>query len=114
MQNNGSIFKRWIKFVELSTKLVSLTPFFIGTAYSLYYTGAVDWKATGILFVAVFFWSLTVTMVNNFIDRRREGKEQYFSAPVSLTADLRHGRRVHAPGPLADMACTGCRCLRPG
>ena len=33
MNSNGGIIKRWIKFVELSTKLVSLTPFFIGTAF---------------------------------------------------------------------------------
>jgi len=91
MQNSGSVFKRWIKFVELSTKLVSLTPFFIGTAYSIYLNGTIDWKATGILFVAVFFWSLTVTMVNNFIDRRRENKEQYFRATVSLALILGTG-----------------------
>jgi 1,4-dihydroxy-2-naphthoate octaprenyltransferase len=73
-----------MKFVELSTKLVSLTPFLIGTAYSLYVNGAVDPRATALLFVAVFFWSLTVTMINNFIDKRREGGEPHFSTGVSL------------------------------
>ncbi|HPJ02990.1 MAG TPA: UbiA family prenyltransferase [Candidatus Limiplasma sp.] len=75
---------RWIKFVELSTKLVSLTPFLIGVAYSLYRNNTLDFLATGILFVAVLFWSLTVTMINNYIDRRREGKELHFSKAVSL------------------------------
>ncbi len=84
MQNGKSIVSRWIKFVELSTKLLSLTPFFIGAAYSLYRNGTLDFSATGILFVAVFFWSLTVTMINNFIDRRREKKEPYFGTAVSL------------------------------
>ena len=84
MSNSSRIITRLVKFVELSTKLVSLTPFFIGTAYSLYKNGTLNWKATAILFVAVFFWSLTVTMINNFIDRRRENKEAYFSAGVSL------------------------------
>ncbi len=84
MKNGQSVVTRWIKFVELSTKLVSLTPFFIGTAYSLYVNRTLDWKATGILLAAVFLWSLTVTMVNNFIDRRREQKEPYFSTAVSL------------------------------
>ena len=55
MSHQNTVVVRWIKFVELSTKLVSLTPFFIGVAYSLYVNGTLDWKATGILFVAVFF-----------------------------------------------------------
>ncbi len=84
MNRNESVWKRWIKFVELSTKLLSLTPFFIGTAYSLYVNGAVDPRATVLLLVAVFFWSLTVTMINNFIDKRREGGEPHFSTGVSL------------------------------
>ncbi len=84
MNSSGSIVKRWIKFVELSTKLVSLTPFFIGTAYSLYVNGTINLPVTGILFVAVFFWSLTVTMINNFIDKRREGGVPHFSTGVSL------------------------------
>jgi 1,4-dihydroxy-2-naphthoate polyprenyltransferase len=83
MKTGDSVVSRWIKFVELSTKLLSLTPFFIGAAYSLYRNGTLNWGSTGILLVAVFFWSLTVTMVNNFIDRKREKKEPYFSTAVS-------------------------------
>ena len=70
--------------MELSTKLVSLTPFFIGTAYSLYVNGTVNLPFTATLFVAVFFWSLTVTMINNFIDKRREGGVPHFGTGVSL------------------------------
>jgi 1,4-dihydroxy-2-naphthoate octaprenyltransferase len=84
MVNNSSIIKRWIKFVELSTKLVSLTPFFIGIAFSLYVNGTINLPVTAILFVAVFFWSLTVTMINNFIDKRREGGTPHFGTGVSL------------------------------
>jgi 1,4-dihydroxy-2-naphthoate polyprenyltransferase len=84
MQTKASVISRLIKYVELSTKLVSLTPFLIGIAYSLYRNRTLDLLATCILFVAVFFWSLTVTMINNFIDRRRENKEMYFRSSVSL------------------------------
>jgi 1,4-dihydroxy-2-naphthoate polyprenyltransferase len=84
MDNIRGIFKRWIKFVELSTKLVSLTPFFIGTAFSLYVNGTINLPVTAILFIAVFFWSLTVTMINNFIDKRREGGVPHFSTGVSM------------------------------
>jgi len=84
MNRKNSLLKRWIKFVELSTKLVSLTPFFIGTAYSLYVNGTINLPFSAILFVAVFFWSLTVTMINNFIDKRREGGEPHFSTGISL------------------------------
>lgn len=91
MDNKSSIFKRWIKFVELSTKLVSLTPFFIGTAFSLYVNRTINLPRTAILFVAVFFWSLTVTMINNFIDKRREGGTPHFGTGVSLTLILGTG-----------------------
>jgi len=91
MKNSQSAFLRWIKYVELSTKLVSLTPFLIGVAFSLYRNGTLDWKATGILLVAVFCWSLTVTMINNFIDRQRENKALYFSPFVSLLLILGTG-----------------------
>lgn len=84
MRNDRSVWKRWIKFVELSTKLASLTPFFIGTTYSLYRNGTLNPLVTVILLIAVFFWSLTVTMINNFIDKRREGGETHFSTGVSL------------------------------
>ena len=84
MNSISGLLKRWIKFVELSTKLVSLTPFFIGTVYSLYVNGTINLPFTAILFVAVFFWSLTVTMINNFIDKRREGGTPHFSTGVSL------------------------------
>jgi 1,4-dihydroxy-2-naphthoate polyprenyltransferase len=79
-----SIIRRWIKFVELNTKLVSLTPFFIGLAYSLFRQGTIKLAATAILFVAVFFWSLSVTMINNFIDKRKEGGVPHFGTGVSL------------------------------
>lgn len=91
MQTQGSVISRWIKFVELSTKLVSLTPFFIGVAYSLYRNKTLDFAATAILFVAVFFWSLTVTMINNYVDRRRENKALHFSKAVSLVLILGTG-----------------------
>jgi 1,4-dihydroxy-2-naphthoate octaprenyltransferase len=84
MEKKYGVLKRLIKFVELSTKLVSLTPFFIGIAFSLYVNGTVNLPITAMLFVAVFFWSLTVTMINNFIDKRREGGIPHFSTGVSL------------------------------
>ncbi len=91
MHRADNVWKRWVKFVELSTKLVSLTPFLIGTAYSLYVNRTLNPQATLILLVAVFFWSLTVTMINNFIDKRAEGGTPHFSTGVSLTLILATG-----------------------
>lgn len=81
-QENG--FIRFIKFVELSTKLISVTPFFIGIAFSLYMYGGLQAGNTVILFFAVILWDMTVTMINNFIDKRREGGTPHFSTGVSL------------------------------
>ncbi len=84
MRNSESVFTRWMKFVELSTKLISLTTFLIGIAFSLYVNGTIDVPSSVILFFAVILWDMTVTMINNFIDKRREGDEPHFSAGVSL------------------------------
>lgn len=84
MSRQENVFSRLIKFVELSTKLISLTPFLIGVAYSLYLQGSIQAGYTVLLFFAVILWDMTVTMINNFIDKRREGGTPHFSTSTSL------------------------------
>ncbi len=84
MSQTENGFSRWIKFVELSTKLISVTPFLIGVAFSLYMQGSLQAGPTIILFIAVVLWDMTVTMINNFIDKRREGGTPHFTTGVSL------------------------------
>ncbi|MDR1532501.1 MAG: UbiA family prenyltransferase [Clostridiales bacterium] len=77
--------KRFVKFIELSTKLASLTPFFIGVAYVFYLTGRINVFYTLFFAADMMFFDLPVTMINNYLDKRRANETPHFSKAVSLT-----------------------------
>ncbi|MDR1558252.1 MAG: UbiA family prenyltransferase [Clostridiales bacterium] len=79
-----STFRRFIKFIEITTKLASIIPFFIGLAYTYYLMGYIDAFHTLILLTAVMLFDIPVTMINNYLDKRRSGETPHFSKPVSL------------------------------
>ena len=78
------LFVRFIKFVELSTKLVSVLAFFTGLAYTVYAYGAVNWQNTLLFFISMLLFDMATTAINNFVDKRAEGAKPHFSTPVSL------------------------------
>lgn len=78
--------KNFLSFVEIRTKLCSFIPFFIGIAYALYQygTGSFDLAYTGIFIVAMFFFDMSVTGINNHIGKREEGVRRHYSDGVGL------------------------------
>jgi 1,4-dihydroxy-2-naphthoate octaprenyltransferase len=78
------LLKRFIRFIELSTKLASLTPFFIGVAYAFYLTGRISVFYTFFFAAAMMLFDLPVTMINNYLDKRRAGETPHFSKKASL------------------------------
>jgi 1,4-dihydroxy-2-naphthoate octaprenyltransferase len=78
------VFKRFLAFVEISTKLASQTPFFIGVAYALHLSGKIELGDTALLWVAVFMFDLPVTMINNYLDKRRAKEKPHFGKAASL------------------------------
>ena len=77
-------FKRFIKFIEISTKLASLVPFFMALAYAFYLTGHIDALNTLIFAIAMMLFDIPVTMINNYLDKRRSGETPHFSKAASL------------------------------
>jgi 1,4-dihydroxy-2-naphthoate octaprenyltransferase len=80
--------KRFISFVELSTKLASMTPFFIGVAYCLQLAKSINLPDTALLGISVLFFDMPVTMINNYLDKRRAKEEPHYSKPASLAMIL--------------------------
>jgi 1,4-dihydroxy-2-naphthoate octaprenyltransferase len=76
--------RRFIKFIELSTKLASFTPYLTGIAYVFYFSGRIDVFYSLVLAAAVVLFDMPVTMINNYLDNKRSGKTPHFSRKVSL------------------------------
>ncbi|MDR1000734.1 MAG: UbiA family prenyltransferase [Clostridiales bacterium] len=78
-------FTRFLKFIEITTKLASLVPFFIGVAYVFYKTGTINAGHTALLLLDVMLFDLPVTMINNYLDKRRSGEPPHFGKAFSLS-----------------------------
>ena len=76
--------ERFFKFAEINTKLASLIPFFIGAAYVFYLRGGVNAGWTLFLLTDVMLFDLPVTMINNYLDKRRSGEAPHFGKIASL------------------------------
>jgi 1,4-dihydroxy-2-naphthoate octaprenyltransferase len=80
-----STFTRFLKFIEITTKLASLIPFFIGVAWVFYRTGEINAPVTALLLLDVMLFDLPVTMINNYLDKRRSGEPPHFGKAFSLS-----------------------------
>ncbi|MDR1912912.1 MAG: UbiA family prenyltransferase [Clostridiales bacterium] len=79
------IIKRFLKFIEITTKIASFVPFLIGLAYVFYLQGRIDVFYSAFFAVDIMLFDLPVTMINNYLDKRRSGESPHFSKMVSLT-----------------------------
>lgn len=61
---------RFFNFIEFKTKITSLFAFLMTLAYLFYKNQKIDWKLTGIFFVGMFMFDMTVTAINNYIDTK--------------------------------------------
>lgn len=78
---------KFLLFIEIKTKTVSVLAFLLGTAYAAcrYGLGGIDWVVAGVLFAAVFLFDATTTAVNNHVEVRHR------------LAQLARGETPHAP-----------------
>jgi 1,4-dihydroxy-2-naphthoate octaprenyltransferase len=76
--------KNFLSFVEIRTKLASIIPFGVGLAYALYVTGRINARAALLFFVADLLFDMSVTAINNTIDKRAEGARAHYSLGGSL------------------------------
>ncbi len=58
----------FLNFVEIRTKLASVVPFLLGTAYAFYRFKSFHWTNALIMFIAILFFDMTTTAINNYMD----------------------------------------------
>jgi 1,4-dihydroxy-2-naphthoate octaprenyltransferase len=79
-----SVVIRFLHFVEIQTKLASVTPFCTGLAYALYAYKRINGKSAAIFFIAMLLFDMATTAINNYIDARAAKTRVHFSNAVSL------------------------------
>jgi len=75
---------KFLKFVEITTKSISLLAFMTGAAYCAFRYSYIDIKNAAIFLIAMLLFDMATTAINNFIDKRDSGKVPHFSAGISL------------------------------
>jgi len=73
------IVKRFLKYVEIQTKIASLLPFLLGLFYVLYVYGQFSLVNTALFFTSMLFFDMATTALNNYIDIKTNGKKLQFS-----------------------------------
>jgi 1,4-dihydroxy-2-naphthoate octaprenyltransferase len=75
---------RFLHFVEIQTKIASVTPFCTGVSYALYVHKKINGKSTAVFFVAMLLFDMAATAINNYIDTRASKTGAHFSDALSL------------------------------
>ena len=76
--------KNFLSFVEISTKLASVIPFFVGTGYAVFHYGSIRPRQTLIFLFAMMLFDMTTTAINNHVGHRQTGRIPHYSKAVSL------------------------------
>jgi 1,4-dihydroxy-2-naphthoate octaprenyltransferase len=76
---------RFVRFVEIQTKIASVTPFCTGLSYALYTHKKINGKSSLVFFTAMLLFDMATTAINNYIDARAAKTRAHFSNAVSLT-----------------------------
>jgi len=80
--------KNLLKYTEIRTKVTSVFPFFMTLAF-LYANGRqIKPLPSGVFFLAMFFFDLTATTINNYAGMKESGQKLPFSQPAALAVTL--------------------------
>lgn len=64
------MFKSFLKYVEIQTKITSFFTFFMTLAFLFYSRQTINLKLTSIFFAAMLLFDLTTTAINNYVDSK--------------------------------------------
>jgi 1,4-dihydroxy-2-naphthoate octaprenyltransferase len=76
--NKGTAMKRFLKYVEIQTKITSVFAFLLALAYLWAQGYAIRWGATLVFFAAMFLFDLTTTAVNNYMGSKHHGEPPHY------------------------------------
>lgn len=69
----------FLKLVEIQTKVASMTPFFLGTVYTLYRFEDFSLKNFIIMFVSLISVDMATTAINNYMDYKKAIKKHGYN-----------------------------------
>lgn len=78
------MLKRFLKYVEIMTKITSTFTFLLIIAYLLYQKETINWGLTILFFAGMFFFDLTTTAINNYIDTKNNHQTLQFKRRTAL------------------------------
>ena len=68
----------FFKLVEIQTKVASVIPYMVGTAFALYKFDNFNMKNAILLFLSMIIFDMTVTAINNYVDYIKAIKKEGF------------------------------------
>lgn len=78
------MIKRFLKYVEITTKITSVFAFLLATAYLFYIGQTINWGHTLVFFASMFVFDLTTTAINNYIDTKKDIERLFFKKKAAL------------------------------
>jgi len=78
------MIKRFLKYVEIMTKITSTFTFLLTIAFLLYQKQTINWKLTLLFFAGMFMFDLTTTAINNYIDSKDNHQTLQFNRRTAL------------------------------
>lgn len=80
----GFMISRFLKYVEIMTKITSTFTFLLTIAFLLYRKQSINWGLTLLFFAGMFLFDLTTTAINNYIDTRNNHQTLQFHRRTAL------------------------------
>lgn len=78
------MIQRFLKYVEIMTKITSTFTFLLTIAFLLYQKETINWGLTLLFFAGMFMFDLTTTAINNYIDTKNNHQTLQFKRRTAL------------------------------
>jgi len=78
------LLERFFNYIEIKTKITSTFTFLLTIGFLLYQGREILWGKTMLFFAGMFFFDLTTTAINNYIDSKNNGQVLTFKRKTAL------------------------------
>jgi len=78
------LIRRFLKYVEITTKITSLFAFAMTLSYLFFIGQPIDTLRTAVFFLGMFLFDLTTTAISNYIDTKTNHQQLQFKRSIAL------------------------------
>lgn len=78
------MIRRFLKYVEITTKITSLFAFAMTLSYLFFIGQPIDTLRTAVFFLGMFLFDLTTTAISNYIDTKTNHQQLQFKRSIAL------------------------------